>query len=500
MRVIDLLRKFGRDPEGGVAIMFGMLIMPMMLATGLAIEVGRLVYVQNRLSLALDASALAGAKYFNPLDVPNTSAITAKVFYANFPNGYMDVTVTPIVTVTADQKTIFTSAEAQMPTIFGVFAGVTDLKISAASKTSREMMGLNLALVLDTTGSMASNNKIGNLRTAAKNLLDQLYGTSNTRDNTGVSIVPFVATVNIGNTKGAAGKPNSDRRTWVTPDPSTLFNLAKTGDAEWKGCVKAYLDPAPDQVQGEERDDPPSAARKWPVYFAESTNGVYPKGDNDWTVVAGVMTPKKSGGVPDPVPTVGPNRSCGLPIYPMINDKEKLKEFIETLQPVNGGGTIGNLGLAWGWRTISAKWKGFWDYVEPADDQKAGTIKAVVFMTDGVTQWYDEAGYAPVGDPSAYETQAINPRYNSGTVNGAKNEANAVKEINNSITRLCTLMKKKGIEIYTVVLQVNDNATQNMYKQCASASDHFFDVKNVNDLSTVFGKIGKSLNRIRIVQ
>lgn len=501
MEPTNCLKRFLHDSSGGVAIMFGMMIVPMMLATGLSIEVGRVVYVQNRLSLALDAAALAGAKFFDPNNTADAMAITKKVFEANFPNGYMGVSVTPVITVSADNKNIVTSVEGQMPTIFGGLAGVDNLKVSAESQTTRDLIGLNLALVLDNTGSMASNNKIGNLRTAAKNLLDELYGPSNTRDNTGVSIVPYVASVNIGNTKGVAGKPNSDRRTWLAQDPDVVFSVAQTGDVRWQGCVKAYLDPAPNLVQGEEKDDPPAAARKWDIYFAESTLGFFPKGDNEWQVVGGIMTPKKSGGNPDPVPSVGPNRSCGLPIYPLINDKQKLKDFIDTMQPVPGGGTMGNLGMAWGWRTISSRWKGFWDFLDPADDNTPSTLKAIVFMTDGINEWYDQSGYAPVGDPSAYETRPINPRYSSGTVNGAVNQANAVKEINKSIARICAKIKAKGIEIYTVVLQVNDKDTQELYKECATQTPgHYFDVKNVSDLSKIFGEIGKSLNRVRIIQ
>ena len=57
---------------------------------------------------------------------------------------------------------------------------------------------LNLALVLDNTGSMAQSAKMTNLKTAAHNLLTTLQNAAKTPGDVKVAIVPFATDVNVG--------------------------------------------------------------------------------------------------------------------------------------------------------------------------------------------------------------------------------------------------------------------------------------------------------------
>jgi len=56
---------------------------------------------------------------------------------------------------------------------------------------------LRVALVLDNTGSMSSNNKMSALKTATNSLLTQLHTAATTNGDVYVSIVPFVKDVNV---------------------------------------------------------------------------------------------------------------------------------------------------------------------------------------------------------------------------------------------------------------------------------------------------------------
>ena len=52
--------------------------------------------------------------------------------------------------------------------------GVSQLNVGSSSTIKWGNQRLRVALVLDTTGSMSSAGKIGALKTATKNLIDQL--------------------------------------------------------------------------------------------------------------------------------------------------------------------------------------------------------------------------------------------------------------------------------------------------------------------------------------
>jgi hypothetical protein len=70
---------------------------------------------------------------------------------------------------------------------------------------------LRVALVLDTTGSMDDDGKIGALRTASKNPLTQRQGAVVNNGDVSVSIIPFVKDVNLGsgNYDGTARAPRT---------------------------------------------------------------------------------------------------------------------------------------------------------------------------------------------------------------------------------------------------------------------------------------------------
>ena len=66
------------------------------------------------------------------------------------------------------------AATGKVPTSFTKVIGQTNLNIDVSSQVVWGMKKLELALALDNTGSMASSNKMTELKKAAKNLLQTL--------------------------------------------------------------------------------------------------------------------------------------------------------------------------------------------------------------------------------------------------------------------------------------------------------------------------------------
>ena len=56
---------------------------------------------------------------------------------------------------------------------------------------------MELALVLDVSGSMNKPEKIGAAKSAAQDMIDILYGDEETLPNTWVAVIPFSGRVNI---------------------------------------------------------------------------------------------------------------------------------------------------------------------------------------------------------------------------------------------------------------------------------------------------------------
>ena len=149
--------------RGSVAIMTGLLAIPLVAMTGAAIDLARVWLVKSRLQMSLDAAVLVVAR---DLATGGTSADGLNLFWANFGRtstanriGYMGTTATdPIVHNPAPGGVAgsvqLTSSAIVTPTLLGII-GIGPVTVNGASTAQSAAYGLELALVLDNTGSMA---------------------------------------------------------------------------------------------------------------------------------------------------------------------------------------------------------------------------------------------------------------------------------------------------------------------------------------------------------
>ena len=85
----------------------------------------------------------------------------------------------------------------------------------------------------------------------------------------------------------------------------------------------------------------------------------------------------------------GPNLGCATPITPLTASKTTIKAGINAMRPWRRGGTTGNLGLAWGWRTLSPSWRGLWGNADLPLDYSALHGEGRRLLTDGNNEFYD---------------------------------------------------------------------------------------------------------------
>jgi Flp pilus assembly protein TadG len=185
--------------RGAALLLFIVLVLLVVLPLiGLAIDGGIAYFAQSRLTSAVDAAALAGARSLNvgeDFDPQTTPAkkIAVQYFYANFPSGFLNSTNTnvpdPDVEL-SDTHTITVSMQAStdVQLYFMPILGHPMAHLSASAVTSRR--DANVILALDRSGSMAG--VCGVLRDDAENFVSRFV---DTRDRLG--LVTFMGRANL---------------------------------------------------------------------------------------------------------------------------------------------------------------------------------------------------------------------------------------------------------------------------------------------------------------
>lgn len=568
-----------RDRKGGAAVMVGVSVLPLITAVGVSMDAARGFMVKAKLSQALDAAGLAGAKV---MTLANRDSDVLMYFNANYPANYLNSTVTtPVITPSNNNTLLTLTATATVPTLFMRVAGINTMTVGGKAVINRASRGMELVLVMDNTGSMASNGKIGAMKTAATSLVNTLYGSNETISNLWVGLVPYVANVNIGTNRAAwlAAAPNNSRsvsamtrsgssspytvtvttsaahgysnqdivtiagatqaayngkfsitvtsstqftyRIWPSSAPATPATGTITADkpvafpsnaayttsnGAYKGCVEARAYPYEEDQAEVLASVQPFQKWFWPststVVYKDGNNNTV-TGDNQWAV--GSITETAAAGNA----AQGPNLGCGPAITPLQASKTTALNAITAMDAWSRGGTLTNIGLAWGWRMLSPAWRGLWggttpntlplDYNTPLMD------KVVILLTDGHNELYDYPDHPPgcanIANPCNYSNTDYTAygRLQENRL-GSTNAATATTTVNNRTAALCAAMKQQNIIIYTIVLQDNDPAIQSIFQNCATQPSYYFNSPTAADLAGVFTKIAQNLSLLRLAQ
>lgn len=518
-----MLQRLMRRQEGSVFIIVGAAMMVLVGAVGVAVDVGRGQMAQTKLQNALDAAGLAAGASINSQDM---QAEVTKYVNVNFAEGTLGATITDLRTQLSDDDTKLTvKANATMPTSFMQIFGHDTMDLYAETEVTRTQKGMELAMVLDVTGSMCSPSCAGRLdalKTASNDLLDILFGDGiYTADNLWVGIVPFSMGVNV-------GPSHTD---WLNAaDYSTL----DWGPTSWRGCTEARWSTGNDLT-----DATPATEKFLAYYWQDDSNndwiGTRTDSDTDTTVLCGptnagscrcttnggnytcgtttngnvttrtycsgsgsnrkcskdvtTVTTSKTYNVTN---SRGPNTYCPTSeVTRLTNDRHALETSIASLSAV--GGTHIPEGAAWGWRLISPQWRGLWGGSMntnnlPLDYDTDLMIKAVILMTDGQNTMYSNSD-------GAYGYTAQN---HTGMTTTPYTDSKAAQRLDVKLKSICDNMKAHDIVTYVVVFDVNDADVADEVKTCASQSDYYFNAPDSATLRQAFRTIGDSLANLRI--
>ncbi len=451
---------FAADRNGAVAVIFGLSLMVLLVAAGAAIDFTRAVSVKTQMQNDLDAAVLGTAVELRDANI-DLNAVGKRFFTTNWRTEHGVDKVEVNLAKTANNDGITATATAKVDTLLMRLLGMSTIDINAQSKVLTASQHAEIALVLDTTGSMAGA-KLDALKNAAKALVETVYTDPKAADMINVSIVPFAQYVNvgIGNRNQAWMSVPADSST-VQQSCGNYSDVIGTSNCRME-TFTGYNDGTPYTYQSQVCDYQYGP----PVYKCFDYTETY-----TWSGCAGsrdypLDTRDETWSVP--VPGIM-NAACGAPVTPLVNDKTALNSQIDDLIAV--GETYIPAGLFWGWTTLSkdAPYPEAHDYGEVIDGKEVRKI--LVLMTDGVN--------------------TLSPTYPS------HNRTDTAQS--NALTaELCTNIKGKGITIYTVAFDVADNATKNMLESCATSSADFFDASGAAELKVAFESIAKNLSPLRL--
>lgn len=338
--------QFRNDDRGSISILFGISCIVLFGLIGLALDSSRYYNYTARLQAALDAAALAGARLL-PDDTMNDADIAA-IVAANFTSA-MEITGVkakslkpPTVKIDRSTNTVEVIGKAKLPaTISPVVSSNDDVDITRTSKVVFDMKKIELAMVLDITGSMNTNNKLADMKVAAKDVVDELYNGSLNENAVRIALAPYSASVNAGELAAA-----------VTNVPSTT------------NCYKSYY--------------------RW---YCTNSAGV----DQDTCVIE-----RQGSNAATDAPPVGSDKLPNVPTTPYGNyvcpgatvlglqgksQKDTVKSTIDSYSA--SGATAGHIGSAWGWYLLSPQWASVLGSSAPGDYNDDQVQKHMIIMSDG---------------------------------------------------------------------------------------------------------------------
>lgn len=497
-----LLTRLSRDRSASVTMIFSLLLLPLTGLIGFAVDYGRVLHVRYQAQSALDAAALAAGRVaqVERTDMINKASQAAGTFYdLAKPKDVLSSTLTFSPNDTQTEFTVSSNTWVRTP-----FLSVLDYLLPqhadqaapdecktnyyacmrvATSATAQLKVGgngensLEISMMLDVTGSM-EGQKLTDLKSAAKDLIDIVIWDDQSTATSKLAVVPFAEAVNVGSTTLAdkvRGAVRTDR--CLTKGAACTFITGTTDSTtEW-----VWGKPA-----------------TWYKFTKSSGSGTYSYKISSYCVTERTGTNAYTDTAPSATSDVlGPaylgsanGENCDLvdtsdaevnSITPLSTDKVLLKRKIDKLKI--SGSTAGHLGTAWAWYMLSPNWGYLWPTAsKPADYGTANLKKIAILMTDG--------DYNTEYCKGAEAKDSNSAKINCNSTNGASNDQAAT---------LCTKIKAKGIEVYTVGFQVS-SAAKTRLKTCATDSSHYYDATSGDALRAAFRDIALKISILRLAK
>jgi len=474
-QIKNLLRRFDSDQRGVFAVTFAIIAVVLVATTGAVVD---FVAVQNARSLSqstLDSATLALHREVNN----NTKAQLANLAQNLLNDRLSTLNLTAnveTVSVDSDDGTLFIEARFHVPTSFLNMVGISSISSRISSQVTSKSLNIEVAMVLDTTGSMAGR-KLDALKDSANLLISELMPNPNNPDIK-IGIVPFNRYVNVGmSNRNEPGLDIDDDYTY-RPSGTNCYNTYPNNTRRCDSRLENYACT---------RDGVPATCRRRVYFNCTGSQGSAVRVCRPHAIQNfrwyGCMASRHIRGL-DTVDTdyqygvpgiVWRWNTCRVtPLTQLTSTKQTLRDAIRAMRARDN--TYIPTGLMWGWRILSPGIP-FTEGAPYVGENK----KIVVLMTDGnntvspSTRWTPNDG----NDNRAHR------RHNSAVANAKTAE-------------ICDNIKDDEIIVYTIAFEVTDNDIRDILSDCAGNGGRYFDAGNAQELQDAFADIANDLQSLRI--
>ncbi len=512
-----VLAAFYRDESGASFVLFAMTMMVMVGAAALVLDYGHATKVHARQQAALDAATLAASDVLGTTDAQDRGDNIAGAFYNANTKRNPDGTISKL---NLDTGTGQVSATGDTPVdtwLMRVF-GVKQIPVKARTVIARATGTVEVALVLDNSGSMSS--EMDTLKTAAKEMAGILFVGAEGTEKVRVGLVPFAASVNVGPAKAWESWIDSGGASPVhhenTNGTYSRFALFDAIGVPWAGCVEVR--PAPYDVNDalpvaatpatlfvpmfapDEPDPVNSDGQTYPNSYLRDDGGSCPRQERictsysrrgncqDWRTVpispdvAQRRVCKYNGQTA--YYSSGPNYNCTTAaILPLTSTKSELVNAIDGM--VANGWTNILQGTTWGWRVLSSAQP----FAEGRSESDGDNQKFLVIMSDGENTYQTRSNH----NKSMYGAFGY-------TAKGRLPELQPASTMTTKTLTACSNAKAAGITIFTVAFRdaVTSSAARDLLQSCASHPSQALLASDGPALKKAFENIGRQITQLRI--
>lgn len=460
MQALKRIAGLWSDRRGSVAIIFALSLFVVIGGVGLSIDGARIYSADQRLQSAVDAAALAAARR---AALAGSSAEISATFsgFLAASESLRGITVRSATSDTSQPRRIAATVIGDVPTVIMPVFGFASVEIQANAVVEFGFTRLEVALVLDNTGSMAGM-KLDALKASANRLVDSLLDRSSQPGTIQFALVPFSDYVNVGLDKRGASwlsVPNDSATTVencrdVRPEVSrsncrqvtyTYSNDGIPATGSYEACDVVYGSPVYTCT-------PSTSTSTWHGCVGSRNYPLNIRDGDYGTPVPGVM-----------------DTWCGAPILPLTDDRSALHAAINGMSA--SGSTYLPPGIVWGWRVLSPD-EPFAESAGVRNTPSGDRInKILILMTDG--------------------SNTKSPSYPSH--NGSD-----VASANTLTMEACTAVKGADIKIFTIAFDVTDATVKNILRSCASTVGGYFDAGDAAQLDAAMQAIGQQLGALRL--
>ncbi|TGQ74870.1 MAG: hypothetical protein E5V49_12125 [Mesorhizobium sp.] len=440
---------FARHRGGNFTVLFGFAASVLALAAGFSVNISQLYNARSSLQGVVDAAVTSTARDLTTGVIKEADASKSVQAFldANSSAGILQPGQVVLDRLTVDRtaNTVRADAHVDVALFFPVFGMETSKRVTASTTSLYSDKTIEVAMMLDVTGSMAGQ-KIKDLKAAAANAVDSFLGGQDpSKPRVRVSIVPYANSVNAGQLAA-----------------SSVYVEANTGERN-----QAPGNTSPQLVAVSPRPDNCATERKGTDQYSDV--GPASSMVNRDYLLSGFAA--NTGTAACPAAT----------LVPLTADAASLKNVIKDL--VASGGTAGHIGVQWTWYMLSESWGSVMNASQrPAktDPKKVG--KYAILMTDGEFNL------------SYFDATTVNQVYNDAGKEPTRTAA----------TKLCAAMRGKGIEIFTIGFKLDEANAVTTLQSCASADTgsvkHFYQAADGTELDAAFQTIARNIETLALTK